>query len=96
MILQLQAYNVTVNYAPGVSNPTDYLSRSPQSINSIDRNPADQYINHIIQDAVPKSIDINDIIKHSQQDSIIQQVISSLKTNKWNKQLKSFYQIRHE
>ena len=95
-ILRLQAYNVTVNYAPGSNNPADYLSRNPESINSIEDNPADQYINHIIQDAVPKSIDINDIIKHSQQDSIIQQVISSLKTNKWNKQLKSFYQIRHE
>ena len=41
-------------------------------------------------------IDINDIIKHSQQDSIIQQVINSLKANNWDKQLKPFYQIRHE
>ena len=95
-ILRLQAYNVTVKYAPGANNPADYLSRNPQVINYIDDNPADQYINHIIQDAVPKSIDLNDIIKYSQQDNIIQQVLNSLKTNNWDKQLKPFYQIRHE
>ena len=34
--------------------------------------------------------------KHSQQDSIIQQVTNSLKTNNWGKQLKPFYRIRYE
>ena len=34
--------------------------------------------------------------KHSEQDSIIQQVTNSLKTNNWDKQLKQFYRIRHE
>ena len=57
-MLRLQPYNFRVIYKKGTVNEADYLSRHPtttQRKTTIEEKIADNYVNYIINNAVPKS-----------------------------------------
>ena len=98
--LRLQPYDYKVTYKPGNSNIADYLSRHPlQSQPVRDRNIAEQYVNYLIDNAVPKAMSVGEINSACETDSAIQKLRRALTTDKWDKRdpdLQPFYKLRHE
>ncbi|CAB4008236.1 Hypothetical predicted protein, partial [Paramuricea clavata] len=63
--LNLQPYEFTVEYKPGENNPADYLSRHPDRTNKQTRREekvAEEYVNYIFTNAVPKALTQEEII----------------------------------
>ena len=85
-ILKLQLYKFTFEYKPGDNNPTDYLSHHPDKINEQsgrEEKVADEYINYIFTNAVPKALTPEEVMVATKEDVTLQAVISALNTGKW-------------
>ena len=103
-LLPLQSYNYTVTYAPGYSNPADYLSWNPTmtvtSQNQIALIHCDsigeEYINSILSQNIPRSMTTNEIQEHSGKDQVLQRVIAAVKTKKWDKNQQPCYGIQDQ
>ena len=93
-LMRLQAYKYTIRYRPGIENAADILSRSPAQ-QAPKENPGEQHIHHIINEAVPVSIKLSDIITDSAKDEKRKEAIKSLETN-WCNKSSPFYKIRDE
>jgi len=89
----MQAYKYTVSYQPGCNNAADILSRSP--INTTETSH-DHYIQMITSHVAPKGVSIAEITKESQSDPIISNVIKTVQSNRWNKNLQPYHQFRHD
>lgn len=86
--LRLQPYTVTVKYSPGKHNPADFLSRHPLPSEQVTvRHKADEYVNYILDNAVPKSFSTSDIAKATQDDQALQKIQKAIHTGKWDKRL---------
>ena len=70
-LMRLQAYKYTIRYRPGIEQQV------PKE------NSGEQHIHHIINEAVPVSIKLSDIITESAKDETIKEAIKSLETNRW-------------
>ena len=93
-LIRLQAYKYTIRYRPRIANAPDILSRS-RALQASTEYPGEQHIHHIINEAVPVSMKLSDIITESTKDEMIKEAIKSLETNRWNKS-SLFYKIRDE
>ncbi len=82
--LRLTTYDFKVKYRAGKSNIADYMSRHTHGRND-PRSVADDYVNYIAHNAVPKSMSINDICDATQSDATLLTVIRSVKSNNWDK-----------
>ena len=63
--LKLQPYPFQVQYLPGKSNAADYMLRHPSKqvqVNNISFN-AEEYINYVAENAVPKALTLSKISK---------------------------------
>ncbi len=83
--LRLATYNFTVKYCAGKENIADYLSRHPRVCEITDNSVAEDYCCYIAYNAVPKSMSLSEIASAVLTDKTLQQVITSVKTNKWDK-----------
>lgn len=84
-LLKLQQYSFTVEYKPGKTNPADYLSRHPLTTTQHPEPDAEEHINFIIKNAVPKSLTMSEIQDATKKDTLIQFSIQAVKTNTWRK-----------
>lgn len=67
--LKLQPYNFTVQYKPGKSNAADYMSRHPfKRATSEVSNIAEDYVNYITENAVPKALTFEKISDETHKD----------------------------
>ena len=82
--LRMQPYDFTVNYIKGSTNPADYLSRHPSEQAPIGRGMAEEFVNYIIENAIPMGISIQEMMKKSLEDTEIQEVITALDSDRWN------------
>ena len=85
-MLRLQTYNFRVIYKKGTVNDADYLSRHPtttQRKTTIEEKIADNYVNYIINNAVPKSMTLQEIKEATLSDTILKKVLECLKSGKW-------------
>ena len=74
--LHLQPYNFTVVYKPGTSNITDYLSRYPFLGQPVrEWNIAEQYVNYLVDNAVPKAMSLDEISNAFEADPTMRIVI---------------------
>ena len=89
----LQAYKYTIRYRPGTENAAD-ISRSPAR-QAPKENPGEQHIHHIINEAVPVSIKLSDIITGSAKNEKKKEAIKSLEKNRWSNS-SPFYKITDE
>ena len=78
----LQAYKCTIRYPPGTENAAD-ISRSPAR-QAPKENPGEQHTHHIINEAVPVSNKLSDIITESAKNEKIKEAIKSLEKNRWS------------
>jgi len=97
-ILHLQAYDFTLRYIPGADNAADFLSRyiTNAKPDSNQAQETEQYINMLINHAVPKDLTISEIVEATQADTTIQKVIGNIKAAKWTKEQETvpFYPLR--
>ena len=85
-LLRMQLYSFNVKYRPGQDNPSDYLSRHPimtTSTSSRQQKIAEEYIQHISIESVPKSLTLAEIAAETLKDPTVQLAISCLHKNKW-------------
>ena len=93
-VMRTQAYNMKIVYKPGKDNPADYMSRHPTmktSSSSREQKIADEYVNYLSYNSVPKAMTLEDIKKETLKDRTLQSVIQSLESGKWNKTLDPTY-----
>ena len=81
-LLRLQSYNFTVEYSPGKTNPSDFMSRNPVSTPQ-HNTQAEAYINFVISSRTPMALSQQELEKESRNDPIITKVISMIQTGRW-------------
>ena len=61
--LRLIPYNCHLVYRPGKDdgNPTDFMSRHPNHQATAERNVADEYVNYVCTNAIPKAMTLQEI-----------------------------------
>ena len=82
--LKLQPYHYRVQYRPGKSNAADYMSRHPSTqvqINNIS-DIAEEYVNYIAENAVPKALTLSKISEESRKDPVFKRVIKAIVSKK--------------
>ena len=85
-LMKLQDYNITVKYAPGSTNPADYMSRHPvDSSNQSHKDEAftESHVNFVTQLSVPKAITREQLANATNNDRTLQSVIHALQTGNW-------------
>lgn len=88
--LRLQPYNFTIVYQPGSTNPSDYLSRHPESTGptcrktSLQERVAEQYVNFLAFTSTPRSMTLDDIKKETKKDKTMQKVMSLVRSSRWH------------
>lgn len=89
-VLRLQTYDYEVVYEPGSHNLADVFSRlavsKPTEFNATDEN----CIFQLAMAIVPHAISVQEVLDETTNDETLQKVIESLKTGKWNEQVKEF------
>ena len=83
--MRLQPYEMTVQYRPGIDNPADYLSRHPinQTPSGREEKIAEEYINYLVDTAIPKAMTMDEVAMETQKDTTLQAIIKSIQTNQW-------------
>lgn len=87
-LLYLQAYDYKIVYVRSDPIAADYLSRyHPFTTNdhTLETSDAENHINSIVINAVPKSLTLSSLVQETNKDSILQQVISCMNRNNWSK-----------
>ena len=82
--LRLQPYQFNIVHMAGKTNPADVLSRLPLENQPFrERNIAEEYINYVTINAVPKSLTLEEIASETKADPILQQVQCCLNGAEW-------------
>ena len=82
--LRLQPYTFKVVHMAGKTNPADVLSRLPLENQPFrERNIAEEYINYVTVNAVPKAITLKQIAYATETDPTLQQVQRCLGGSEW-------------
>ena len=97
-VLRLQQYNFQIKHMAGKSNPADVLSRLPIDQPNRDRSTAEDYIDAILANAIPRALTQEQIASASQADHEIQRVIKALNTGEWpdDQELHAYRRISDE
>lgn len=70
-VLRIQSYNYVIKFEPGSTNLADALSRlSINNAQYFDRS-ADQYVNHLLEHAVPNAVTLIRVIEATKQDQVL-------------------------
>jgi len=110
MRLRLAGYVYTIRFEPGRWNAADWMSRHPDAPgeNELqrhgeqqpDNNDDDIYVNFITNNAVPKTMTLDEIQAATRADDTLQQIIKHIELDDWYKSVnpdtKLFAQIRDE
>ena len=81
--LRLQGYDFEAIHTGGNCNPSDYLSRH-SSLREEDTTLAEEYVNFISSNAVPKAMTLAEIQHATTQDKTLQCVIHLTRNNGWH------------
>ena len=83
--LRLMPYNCQLTYRPGkdAENPADFMSRHPSNIESKESSIAEDYVNYVCNQAVPKAMTLQEIKLESEKDVLLQALIKAIETDNW-------------
>ena len=82
--LRLQNYSFTVKFKKGSDNPSDYMSRHPASHRPEQDTIAEEYVNFITKNAVPKAMTLREIEEETRKDKTLQAAIDLIRRNRWH------------
>ena len=102
--LRLMPYSFKVVHCQGRQNPADYCSRHPNPSTKCSERTTqvtEEYINLVIEAAVPPAMTTDIIKRHTLNDQVLQRILSLIRSNKWqdaasDPDLRPFYNIRDE
>ena len=97
--LRLMPYSCQLVYRPGrdAENPADFMSRHPNTRTSNKRNVADEYVNYVCNNAVPKAMTLSDIKSETKEDSVLQSLIKAIETDRWmNPEVQDYKKVKEE
>ncbi|KAK3700539.1 hypothetical protein QZH41_000759 [Actinostola sp. cb2023] len=98
-VLRLQPYRFKICHMEGKTNPADVLSRLPIAHQPyIERNIAEEYIDYVAKNAIPKAMSAEQIGEATKLDNTLQQIQQSLLSNVWPSipELEPYLRIREE
>ena len=105
-LLKLQQYECNIVYQLGKNNPADYISRHSTSgcdISIRESKLANEYVNFVIENAVPKAITLDELEAGPVRDEMPQQIMTCVIDGRWkaiqkspDARLRSFYNVRDE
>ena len=84
--LRLKPYDCKLIYRPGrdAENSADFMSRHPSSSQLDEQNLAEDYVNFVCTNAVPKAMTLEEIKQETKEDVELQAVIKAVETDQWN------------
>lgn len=88
-VLRLQTYRFEIKYKPGKANIADPLSRLCMYSN-VPSGTIEDYIHHIIEQACPRAVPMQEIIKSSENDTEIKNVRRGIYNNNWDDTVKEY------
>ena len=85
-LLRLQCFDFTFKYRPGHWNPIDVLSRKSLITSDAEMNSmgGEQYIRFVVAHAIPKTMTLDEICKHTMNDKFCTTLINAIKTGQWS------------
>ncbi|KAK2149695.1 hypothetical protein LSH36_441g00020 [Paralvinella palmiformis] len=89
-ILRVQAYHFIVEYRSRKQNPADYLSRHPLHPavkTSREESFTEDYVNFVLDGAIPKALTVEEILADTEADVVIQLCCKSIETGRWHEHL---------
>ena len=81
-LLKLQPYTFTVKYQPGAKNPADFMSRYTHRIPE-ETNTAEVYAHYLAENAVPKSVAMDQIKADTKKDDVLQMTAALIRSQEW-------------
>ena len=82
--LHLQGYDFSVVHTRGIWNPSDFLSRHPNSSEmETHEEMAEDYVNFLTTHAVPKAMFLAEIQEATKADNTLQSLTEMISTNQW-------------
>ncbi|KAK7111230.1 hypothetical protein V1264_010901 [Littorina saxatilis] len=86
--LRLQAYDFTLRYQPGESNPADFLSRHPVQASDAQSTHAskvaEEYIKFLIDHTIPKAMTLAEVAAATSNDKTLLAVINAIQYDQWH------------
>lgn len=83
---QLQHYQMELIYRPGAKNPADFLSRHPELLDGGDADQGkktEEFVNKITQWSCPRTLTLEEIKTHSDNDAALQRVATAILKGSW-------------
>jgi len=83
--LRLMLYSCHLVYRPGkdAENPANFMSRHPNLQATAERNVADEYVNYVCTNVIPKAMTLQEIQVETEKDSTLQSLIKVIETDCW-------------
>ncbi len=81
--LRMQEYDFEVVHTKGQDNPSDFLSRHPLQDTTLPNNHAEDYVNFLSQQSVPKAMTLSEIETATCNDATLQRVILNIRDTNW-------------
>ena len=84
--LRLMSYNYEIIYRPGKddANPADFISRHPDKATPFPDNIAENYVNYLCNNIIPKAMTLSEVQKETKNDSTFQKLSQAVETNHWS------------
>ena len=84
--LRLMSYNYEIIYRPGKddANPADFISRHPDKATPFPDNIAENYVNYLCNNIIPKAMTLSEVQKETKNDSTLQKLSQAVETNHWS------------
>ena len=83
--LRLMPYNCEIKYRPGKDdeNPADFICRHPDEAIPLPENIAENYVNYLCNNIVPKAMTLSEVKDEIKNDSVLQKISQAIETNQW-------------
>ena len=78
-------YNFNLVYRRGkdAENSADFMRRHPNLQTIAERKAADECVNYVCTNAIPKAMTIQDIQAETEKDPTLQSLIKTIETDRW-------------
>ena len=91
--LRLMPYDCQLLYRPGrdAENPDDFMSRHPSTSETERQNIAEDYVNYICNNAIPKAMTLPEVKLEIKKDQAMQALIKAIESDQWSDQETQVY-----
>lgn len=94
---RLLPYHYEIIYKPGKNdaNPADFISRHPDQATPLPDNMAENYVNCLSNNIIPKAITLFEVKKETKNDSTPQKLSQAIQTGHWS-EIQSYTNVKDE